>query len=972
MKDLKKDEERSVRLAEIKPLFALLSELLLYPPSRERWGASFARCARSPYRHALPGLDALAELADRASEGDWRVFEEEYRALFWGLRFPSLDLWESCFRAEDRRLMNRVTFDAASMYRKAGLRVDESLGQPPDHIGAECAFFSHLCGGGGGRWAELAHSFFELHLRHFAEAFGLALEERAREVFYATTSRLLRRSAALLSRSHWVASDSEDLSAPPICLRPLIELEKETRRKSIPICGTGNCGGRCPLTADAAEGCVLRLGPSNHPDAVRAPGIKICARGASYHRTFLSGARLRYPLRRVGERGEGRFERVSWEAATEIVAAEADRIGRRYGPQSRYVNYSSGVNAVARGDAFAQDLLALNGGFLGKYNTYSTACTSFTTPYTYGTNETGNCSQDLLNSKLIVLWGHNPMESVFGSSLMFYLREAKKSGIEILVVDPRFSDTASALADRWIGLRPTTDGALMDAMAYTILEEGLQDQAFMDRFCLGFDASHMLLGLEDCENYRDYAFGKYDGTPKTAEWAADITGVDPDTIRWLARRYAQTKPAALLQGYGPQRNGNGEQIVRSGTMLACLTGNVGIPGGSACGNGAVELHRQPGMALTPNPYSGKIPSFLWTDAVFRGTEMTARRDGVIGVQKLDANIKMIWNLAGNTLINQHSDVKRTAGILRDTTMCEFIVCSDLFMTPSARFADILLPGTSMFEGDNIGKPWREGDYILYCNKAIEPLFECRFEYDWLSDVARHLGCHGAFTRGGKELRELLREVYEGVLDNEPGMPDFDAFRGDGIYRYRNRSHFIAFEKNIRDPENHPFPTPSGKIEIFSPRLHDRGNPLEIPAIPKYVPSFEGPGDPRIATYPFQLIGWHTKRRTHSTHDNNPSMEELAPHRVWINLEDAEDGNIREDDWVNVFNDRGSVRIRAHVTDRVIRGVLAISQGGWYAPDESGVDIRGCVNTLSTARPTPLAKGNPQHSNLVNIALCEPA
>jgi anaerobic dimethyl sulfoxide reductase subunit A len=556
--------------------------------------------------------------------------------------------------------------------------------------------------------------------------------------------------------------------------------------------------------------------------------------------------------------------------------------------------------------------------------------------------------------------------AVFGSSLQFYLREAKKKGIEIIAVDPRFSDTAVAFADRWIGLRPTTDGALMDAMAFTILSEGLQDQAFMDRFCLGFDKAHMPPGMEDQEKYGDYVFGKYDGTPKTAEWAAQITGVDPETIRWLARKYATAKPAALLQGYGPQRNGNGEQTVRSGTLLACLTGNVGVPGGSSCGYGTVRLHPEPVIAGPPNPYPGRIPSFLWTDAVVRGSELTALRDGVMGAEKLDVNVKLIFNLAGNALVNQHSDVNRSAKILKDTTLCEFIVCSDLFLTPSARFADILLPGTSMFEGENIGKPWHEGDYLLYCNQAVEPLFECRFEYDWLADVARKLGHYQAFTHGGKDLRGLLRESYEAILGNERGMPDFDAFRGRGIHRYRENPHFVAFQANVSDPEHNPFPTPSGKIEIFSPRLLAKNNPREIPAIPKYVPSFEGPGDPLYSRYPFQLVGWHTRRRCHSIHDNNPNMERLEPHKLWIHPEDAKGKSVGEDDWVEVFNDRGRLRIRVHVTDRVVRGVLALSQGGWYQPDANGVDLRGCLNTLSTAKPTPLAKGNPQHSNLVDI------
>jgi anaerobic dimethyl sulfoxide reductase subunit A len=318
------------------------------------------------------------------------------------------------------------------------------------------------------------------------------------------------------------------------------------------------------------------------------------------------------------------------------------------------------------------------------------------------------------------------------------------------------------------------------------------------------------------------------------------------------------------------------------------------------------------------------------------------------------------------LLNQHSDINRTAAILRDTSLCEFIVCSDLFMTPSARFADVVLPGTSMFEGENIGVPWREGDYLLYCNRSIESLFECRFEYDWLADVARNIGCYDEFTRGGKDLTSILNESYDVIAEDEPGMPDFQSFRRAGIHRYKDSPSFIAFEENIRDPENNPFPTPSGRIEIFSAALLAKGNPDEIPAIPKYVPSFEGPGDPRIQKYPFQLIGWHTKRRTLSVHENNAALERLEAQRVWINPSDARMKKIADGDSVTVFNDRGRIRIPARVTDRIVQGVLAIPQGAWYTPDPSGVDVRGCINTLSIARPTPLAKGNPQHSNLVDI------
>jgi anaerobic dimethyl sulfoxide reductase subunit A len=900
--------------------------------------------------------------------------EEEFHALFSGTRFPSLPLWESCYRPDGKRegrLLNGVTRDVALRYREAGLRVDESVRQPPDHIGVECAFFARTLGVD----EERALSFFDGHLGAFAEAFGAALEERARLEPYRLLARLLRVSSARpCLRRGWGQSPSERSSSKrspererPF-LRPLAPHETAAE-KLVPICGINNCGGRCPLTAVVADGCVLELRPAIMPAS--GPKITPCARGFSYHRTFLSGERLRYPLRRVGKRGEARFERISWDGATDIVAEEISRAGRRYGPQSRYVNYGYGVSGVASGRNLARNLLALDGGFLDGYNSYSTACTAFTTPYTYGTGETGNDAEDLLNSKLIVLWGHNPFETRFGADLSRCLREAKRRGIEIVAVDPRLSDTATSLAARWIGIRPTTDSALMDGMAHTIFSEGLEDREFMDRFCLGFDAAHMPEGMEGRENYRDYVFGKYDGTPKTAAWASAVTGADEGDVLWLARRYATAKPAALLQGYGPQRNGNGEQTVRSGTMLACLTGNVGVPGGSACGYGQVRPFGAPAIPLVPNPYRGQIPTFLWTDAILRGAEMTAARDGVLGAEKLDVGIKLVVNAAGSVLLNQHSDIGRTSAILRDESLCEFIVCSDLFLTPGARFADVLLPGTSLFEGENIGTPWREGDALLYCSQAVEPLFECRFEYDWMADVARKLGHGDAFTHGGKSLRELLRESWDKLRETKKGLPDFDAFRARGIHRWERRKPFVAFEENIRDPERHPFPTPSGKIEIFSPRLAARGNPSEIPAIPKYVPSFEGPEDPLASKYPFQLVGWHTKRRTHSVHDNNPDMEFLEPQRLWIHPEDAGSRGVGEGDWVEVFNDRGRTRMRARVTERVVRGVLAAPQGAWYSP-EGGIDVRGCVNTITTARPTPLAKGNPQHSNLVDIVRVNPA
>ncbi|MDR1468972.1 MAG: molybdopterin-dependent oxidoreductase [Spirochaetaceae bacterium] len=695
--------------------------------------------------------------------------------------------------------------------------------------------------------------------------------------------------------------------------------------------GRFNCGGRCSFRAVMEEGKPVRL--VFNPD--KTPCVKQCPRHAGYLDTFLSEDRLRYPMKRTGRRGDGAFTRISWEEAVGIITENWKAVKEQHGPASRYVNYSSGVSALARPDYFAKRLLALDGGFLGKYNSYSTACTAFVTPYIYGTTLTGSSSVFLAQSKLIILWGHNPAETIFGAYLMENLIAAKKAGIPIVVLDPRRNRTVDKLNARWIPIRPGTDGALACAMAYEIIRHHHEDRRFLDTFCEGFD------------HYEDYLAGTTDGVPKSAEWAQAITGIEAETIRGLALEYADAKPAALLSGWGPQRTSNGEQGVRAIATLCCVTGNIGKEGGSAGGVGYVKGRFQPTLHAPPNPVTEAIPSFTWTEAVDRGA------------------IKMILNLGGNTLVNQHSDVNRTAAILRDESKCAFIVVSDLFMTSSARFADVLLPATSFLETANITMPWEEGDYLLHTNKIAEPVGESRFEYDWLCEVAHHLGLAAAFTEGKPSVDDWLRSAYEDLRTVERELPPYETFRADGGYFYTQKTAHTAFKQQIEDFAHNPFSTPSGKIEIYSRRLAAMAIP-GIPPIPAYTEGFETIHDPRITRYPFQLIGWHTRRRCHSIHDNNPRMETLDPQCCVMNTEDAARYGVQDGDPIEVFNDRGRIRITARVTDGIMRGVLAIAQGAWWQPDAEGIDRRGNINTLTTLRPTPLAQGNPQHSTLADI------
>lgn len=734
--------------------------------------------------------------------------------------------------------------------------------------------------------------------------------------------------------------------------------------KIITTTGLNNCGGRCVIHAHVCDGTITRLTTETLAEAGESVPLCACAKGLNYHKTFLNGERLLYPMKRVGERGEGKFARITWEEAVETIAGEWVRIRDTYSPASRYVNYATGMSGLLDPCAMAKRLLALDGGYLDRYNSYSSACMSQATNLMYGTRVTGNSPDSWLDSELIILWGHNPADTKFDSASMYYLRKAKAKGIPIVVVDPRKNDTVLQLDAEWIPIRPATDPAMMDAMAYVIYENGLHDQDFLNRCCIGFDQDHMPEGIDPAECYLSYLLGVKDGVAKTPEWAEPITGVSADTIRSLALRYAGAKPAALIQGLGAQRHAYGEQGVRGGILLACMTGNVGIWGGWACGNGHYKGHETPSFPKGKNPFPMSIPVYCWTDAVLHGHEMTAL-DGVKGGEQLPSDIKMILNLAGNCLINQHGDINRTAEILKDTSKCEFIVCSDLFMTASAKFADILLPGVSPLERNDISMPWQYGDFLGFARQVVEPLGESRLEYDWLAEVAEKLDLWEVFTEG-RTADQWLEYLYNDLRQRETELPPYEEFSVGGVYRYRNNPRFIAFENERRDSEAHPFPTPSGKIELFSETVYRTEYRDFFPAIPRYVEPPEGAQDPLAEKYPLQMIGWHTNRRAHSIHDNNPDLERVEPQRLWMHPADAAERGISDGDTALVWNDRGRVQVRVKVTDRIMKGVTALAQGAWYRPDETGTDTNGCINVLTGLRPTPYARGNAQHTNLVEV------
>jgi anaerobic dimethyl sulfoxide reductase subunit A len=287
------------------------------------------------------------------------------------------------------------------------------------------------------------------------------------------------------------------------------------------------------------------------------------------------------------------------------------------------------------------------------------------------------------------------------------------------------------------------------------------------------------------------------------------------------------------------------------------------------------------------------------------------------------------------------------------TKVEFIAVQDNFLTPTARYADVVLPACTQFETWGVEDGWKYGDEVILQPKLVEPPGECKSDYRICADLAERLGLGQAYTEGRDEKAWVGWCLDRFRETRFPDLPSLETFleQNLGAYSKPVTEPAIAFADFRGDPQKYPLNTPSGKIEIFSKTLYDMGKPEEIPAVPKYIPEWENPfpaqegeapaSDPAaLKKYPLQAIGHHSLARVHSTHDNNDWLQEAFPQRIFINPLDAAERDIRNGDLAHVWNDRGELVIPARLTPRILPGVVDIPQGAWWKPDANGVDRGG--------------------------------
>jgi anaerobic dimethyl sulfoxide reductase subunit A len=750
-----------------------------------------------------------------------------------------------------------------------------------------------------------------------------------------------------------------------------------------------NCGSRHVLVAHKKGDVVVRLSTDDGryqkdghfgKDTFEEPQLRACLRGRSYRQRLYSAERLLYPMGRVGKRGEGKFKRISWDEALDHVSRKMIELKDKYGPTAlldqSYAGASYGV--LHKSD----QIEGLLGRFLGMFgcrtNSWSVPSYQGTTTssrWTFGTIEDGNEDDTFAHSKLIIMWGWNPAYTFHGGNTFYYMRLAKQNGCKFVLVDPQYTDSGAAYDTWWIPIKPNTDAAMMAGMAHYIFASNLQDQAFIDKFCLGMDAGTMPDWAKNSpngrENFKDYILGTYDGVPKTPEWASQICGVPAADIRKLAHLYATTKPAALKASWAPGRNAYGEQYNRMAAALQAMTGNIGVLGG--CAEGVGKAWHAEAVAYPYDQYANtwfaSIKSDRWAHCVLNYPNVKREEIGLWPREdRLDGvipNIKGIfWQ--GSDWFNQLTNINKEIEAIKQL---ELVVCMDSTITPSGLWADVLLPVSTHFERHDAALPWYKGHYYIHRPKVIEPLGESKTDFQIFTELAWRIGGEtfgraynpkagrNYFHHNDDVDEAYLRDWWEHkVMAHQGVTTPWDEFKRLGVYKFKLDKPHVAFREQVE--QGKPFQTPSGKIEILSTELaHVRDWTKtrygeHIPSIPKWIEPWESLNSAKASDYPFHLISPHPRHRTHSIFANCSWLQEIFDQECTLNAGDAKKLGVVTGDTVEVWNARGKVLVPVYVTERVMPGVAVIHEGAWMQLDENGVDRGGNPDFLTLDEPSP--------------------
>jgi biotin/methionine sulfoxide reductase len=676
-------------------------------------------------------------------------------------------------------------------------------------------------------------------------------------------------------------------------------------------------------------------------------------------------------------RGHEPFVEIGWDEATRLVADELARVRRLHGNRAIFGGSYGWSSAGRFHHAQSQIHRFLNaiGGYVRHVDSYSLGAARVLMPHIVATMDelmASLTSWDVLarHCELFVTFGGVPSKNAQidqgGTAehrLKAGLRAMREAGTRFVNITPTRDDLDTGGDVDWIPIRPNTDTALMLALVHTLHAEGLHARDFLARCTVGF------------ERLVPYLTGASDGQPKDAHWAAAITGVPAEQIVALARDMASHR-TMLNISWSLQRAHHGEQPFWMLVTLACMLGQIGLPGGGfGVGYGATNRMGSPHPRFAgPTLPQGDnaVADFI---PVARIADMLLDPGGSFaynGRAHTYPDIRLVYWAGGNPF-HHHQDLNRLMQAWRKP---ETIVAHEQFWTPAAKFADIVLPATTTLERDDIGYATRD-KYLVAMRKACEPPGEARDDFAIFSDIAHRLGAESIYTEN-RSVAQWLEQLYEQARnraqENGIGLPPFATFWRTGPATATGALEPPILLAEFRHaPDMYPLKTPSGRIEIFSERIAGFGYD-DCPGHPVWLEPAEWLGSVLAGRHPLHLLSDQPTTRLHSQLDHSPHSQAAkikGRQPVTISREDAAARGIADGDLVRIYNDRGACLSAAIVSDAIRPSVVRLSTGAWFDPDGSGanqaLEKHGNPNVLTLDRgASKLSQGCMAQTCLVEI------
>ena len=678
-------------------------------------------------------------------------------------------------------------------------------------------------------------------------------------------------------------------------------------------------------------------------------------------------------------RGIDPFVAVSWDEAENIVAKELNRVRENFGNSSIFGGSYGWASAGRFHHAQSQLHRFLNciGGYTRSKFTYSFAAAEAMVPHILGSYRAylDTCtSWDSIeeNTELFVCFGGVPLKNgqiAQGGTGSHNQKEklisSAKAGIRFVNLSPLKSDLLEEVKGKWLPLRPNTDVAIMLGLAHTLYKENLYSEIFIEKYTEGFDI------------FLPYLLGDLDGVVKDANWASEISEISSDEIISLARDMS-SKRTMISVSWSLTRQDHGEQPFWAAIMLASMLGQIGLPGGgfgfgySATNHIGGQFSIIPGAAFpqSDNKIDNFIPVARISDLLLNPGE-TFHFDGK---EYEYPDIKLIYWAGGNPF-HHHQDINK---LLLAWQKPETIISNEWCWNSLAKYSDIILPCTTPLERQDIMLTPRD-PYVISMSKLVEPFKEAKSDFDIFKGIAKKLDVENLFTEGRDE-EDWQKWIYQETSVKSKSLknidfPSYQEFRKIGWFKVPPPKENTIMLKDFReDPTKFPLSTPSGKIEIYSKTV-DSFNYDDCPGHPTWLEPCEWLGS-KNKKYPLHLISNQPKNKLHSQMDHgsySKSFKIKDREPIEMNSVDASSRGINEGDIVKLFNDRGACLAGVNINDNIRPGVVQISTGAWYDPEDTKnlktICKHGNPNVLTKDKGTSkLGQGPIAHSCLIEVEL----